>query len=318
MTFSNRANGNSIFTEDTNAISKEIEYNKGKIKNLEELLFFDLVETHVGKYTCTNDGFLGMFLRYLFFLPFIGILRVKYFIYRHILIGLLHLIHFSKLHNLVTEDYYIHKINAFVLNSTTLNKFFLGNIFGFSLYGIIEILGIMLVSLVDALLIFFAKGLDFRGLYKIKYNLPFNTNMDLFFLEKNSNVFKGYDYFKTKDDIYNIVSAGRFLERENIRGLSKGKHLSGKLRYSASNQDESKKKVMLVNYYLNGLSIELNTKNIRVIKINSHYKIALVFETNTLKNQNDYADRNLILLENCVNFNNMGLLKNFEGLYFKN
>ncbi len=311
------SNTSNTLIEDVQA-SKEIKYDKSKIKNLERLLFFDVSSNNINKYNCTNDGVLGFILRYIFFIPFIGFLKGKYFIYKYILLGLLSTINLFKLHNLVTEDYYIHKINKFVLDSTSNNKFFLGNIFGFSLYGIIEIFGLFIIYTIDTILRFFSKELDFRGLYKIKYQLPYNTNMDLFFLEKNSNIFKGYEYFKTTDRTYNIISSGKFIEKETIYGLSKGNSTSGKLRYSNTNQNDTKKKVMLANYYLNGLSMEISNKVIRIIKLNGYYKISLVFESNSLKNQTDYANNNLLLLENCFNFHNDQAFKNLDGLYFKN
>lgn len=292
-----------------------VKYNSSKIKTLERLLFLN-IKSGIYKYKCSKNGLSGFFIKYLFIKPFRGILHIKYFIYRYILLGMLRTIYFLKLHDLVTEDYYIHKINKFVLNSTKNNKWFLGNIYGFSLFGIVEIFGIILVTFIDTMLVFFADGLDFRGLYKIKYLLEDNLTIDLYVLEKHSNLFNGCSFFKSDDQFFNIITSTTFLKKEHISGLSKC-NISGRLRYHSNNKHDSKSKVMLANYYLNGLTFELGEKIIRIIKVNTHYKLALIFESNAIPNQNDYAAKNLLLLENCSNFSNK-IITEFDGLHFKN
>lgn len=316
MTFNSQQTSD-FYQEKEQPINGELNYKKSKYLNLERLLFHEVKLTNIGRYHCNSNGVLAFFLRYLVYYPFKGLLTAKYFTYKYILLGLFSIFNKLKLHDMVTEDYYIHQLNKFILNSSKNNKWFIGNIFGFNLFGIVEIFGIIILYTIDALLKFFAKGLDFRGLYKIKYQVMDTVSLDLYFLEKYSDLFRGYRFFKAKDCTYNIIQSGQFIELEYIHGLSKRTSFS-KLRYSNTNHSESKSQVMLANYYLNGISLDLQEKTIRLIKINNHYKIALVFETKALKNQNNYFDKNMVLLENCRNFNNNTLFGESSGLYFKN
>jgi len=315
MDFATRAR---TLDEDTTTSSDEVIFNKSKIPNLQTILFMSVQHENMKKYRCSGDGVIGLILRMVIFFPFIGVLKAKYFLYKYILLGMLSTINFFKLHNLINQDYYIQRINKFCIESNENNKWFIGNIFGINLFDLIGLLGIILISTIETLLIFFAKGLDFRGLYKIKYLFMDNSTFDLYFLEKNSNTFKGFELFKTHNYVYNILTSARFIEEDAIYGINKGLKFSGKLRYFQHDISNTKKFVLKSNYYLNGITIELNTKVIRLIKVNSHYKISVIFDSNALKNTAKYSDRNLILLENCINFNNKKMLQNLDGLYFKN
>jgi len=183
MDFATRAR---TLDEDTTTSSDEVIFNKSKIPNLQTILFMSVQHENMKKYRCSGDGVIGLILRMVIFFPFIGVLKAKYFLYKYILLGMLSTINFFKLHNLINQDYYIQRINKFCIESNENNKWFIGNIFGINLFDLIGLLGIILISTIETLLIFFAKGLDFRGLYKIKYLFMDNSTFDLYFLEKNN------------------------------------------------------------------------------------------------------------------------------------
>lgn len=315
---SNAASGNSPLLESNNSHSREIDFDESKIGPLERFIYITGYARHIEKYEFGGDGLLGVILRYLLFKPFMGIIRTKYFIYKYILKGLLKTINLTGLHNMVDEDYYIQSINIWIDESNKKNKWFIGNIFGLSLFSIVGLFGQIGVSFIEAALLFFAKGLDFRALYKLKYQLSKYSSTEFYFLEKYSDIFRGYEAFKTSNATYNIIMSGRFIEEESIYGITPSDKISGVARYSTHNPDHSKAKVLLANYYLNGINMEIGKKVIRIVKIDNMYKIALITESTSIGAKRNYHRKNMILLENCTNFNDDTLFKSQDGLYFEN
>jgi hypothetical protein len=301
--------------------NKEFELgSKEDLKKLQNFLFRKNRKSKLTSINCTSDRFFKWLWKWFICKEYQVLIYIKSYLYQYIILFLLYLVNLFKLHNLVDEEYYPHQIYGWVKKCEIENKWYLGNFFGFNFFGIFEILGVIFGNLGHYLLIHFANGVDFKALYKIKYLISGTTSLDFYFLEKHSNVLKGKEILNVYEDKYNAVLSGVLLEQEYIFGMKALERDINLFRYYNHLITSPKDLVTQVNYFLNGITLGFYKPIYRIIQLETGIKIGIVWKTSNGPNTSKkYKERkNIIFLENCINFKNTKIFHIYEGLYFSN